>query len=265
MKFDPKKHLFVFTHIPKCGGTSVHDCLKSMLKEKYVAITPDTPMDHIDKHIWGIGGHFNFGGVYPWILDGRRPIYMTILRHPWSRFVSYFHHVAFKPDHPIHKCVSQSIKINPIKIFSKHFCNRFTSLFNRITGRYEQNVYNCASYIKEIKPIEVFHLWKSLGDRNINNLQTQMICNKDPEDATTKEAINIIQHHYKFISTLDHLDEVMDEVAAFFDIKRQPIGKLNVGIQQNIINLGDDNLYNEVIEWNHRDLLLYQHVASKFK
>ena len=226
MKFDPKKHLFVFTHIPKCGGTSVHDCLTSMLKEKYVVISPDYPMNNIDKHIWGIGGHFNFGGVYPKILDGRCPIYMTILRHPWSRFVSYFNHVAVRVEHLDHKCIPN---------------------FN------------------ELRPIDVLHKWKNLGNRNISNLQTQMICNNNPEKATATKAIDIINRYYKFISTLDHLNEILDEVATFFNIKRQPIKKLNVRKHQNIINSVDDNLYNEVIELNHKDLLLYQNIASKIK
>ena len=92
-----------------------------------------------------------------------------------------------------------------------------------------------------------------------------MICNNNPEKATATKAIDIINRYYKFISTLDHLNEILDEVATFFNIKRQPIKKLNVRKHQNIINSVDDNLYNEVIELNHKDLLLYQNIASKIK
>ena len=224
MKFNHKLHFFVFTHIPKCGGTSLHDCLKAMLKDKYVVKTPKIELDSLDNQLWGMGGHRFFGHIPPRILDGRRPIYMTILRHPWSRFVSFFNHVAVRPEHHAHKCVPN---------------------FN------------------ELKPIEVIHKWKALGSRNINNLQTQMICNKNPETATATEAIENIKKHYRFVSTVDHIDEVLDEVSDFFNVDRQPLKKLNVTNQQNKVKIDDAELFDEVMKLNQKDLLLYRYVASR--
>jgi hypothetical protein len=92
-----------------------------------------------------------------------------------------------------------------------------------------------------------------------------MICNKNPETATATEAIENIQKHYRFVSTVDHLDEILDEVSAFFNVARQPLKKLNVTNQQNKVKIDKADLFDEVMKLNQKDLLLYRYVVSRIK
>jgi|GEM_PF-6672855 len=224
LRFDPSLHFLVFTHIPKCGGTSVHECLKLMMPDKYIVNTPNMSLADIDADYWGMGGHFNFCGVPPRILNGRQPIYMTILRHPFDRFTSFFNHVAACPGHYAHKAIPE---------FFDH------------------------------TPEEILLTWEKLDFREVNDLQTQMICNKAPEMASVNAATDIINQHYRFVTTVDYIDDMLGDIAAFLGVDKPDLYRLNTTRADSKQNLNDPVLYERVIKMNQKDLLLYRYVSSR--
>ena len=224
--FDPVKHFLAFTHIPKCGGTSVHSCLEKMLGERYAVKSPFHPASRLSPSLWGMGGHFRFEGIPRHILNGRKPIYMTILREPVNRFLSFYCHVAARPEHEVRKAVPN---------------------------------------FEELSPLEVLRVWDDVLPRTVRNLQTQMICNMSPESASATKAIEIIEEHYRFVATLDSMESMLHDLADFLGVKAEVLPKLNVShIRKNSLRANREFI-DEVKALNEKDILLYRYVARRVR
>ena len=99
-----------FVHIPKCAGSSFRQVLKRWFGEnalfidthdgavlaKAVGQRPSAPR--------GIAGHMPFG-----LHEGLplRPCYVSLVRHPLDRFVSFYRHARRTSDHPLHPAAAR--------------------------------------------------------------------------------------------------------------------------------------------------------------
>lgn len=224
--FDPSKHFLAFTHIPKCGGTSVHSHLEKMLGKHYAVKSPFRPASDLDSSLWGMGGHFRFDQIPDHILNGRKPIYMTILREPVDRLLSFYNHVAARPEHKAYKIVPN---------------------------------------FKNLPPLEALRTWNKVLPGNVRNLQTQMICNMSPESATATKAIEIIDEHYQFVATLDSIDAMLCDLANFLGVEIEALPKLNVSDAGKSNLKADEDFINEIKTLNAKDILLYRHAAKRVR
>lgn len=109
---------FIFTHIPKCGGTSfrnyIYDAgLKNCIDSTNIYIPGKNGIKYI-KNIIGLSeeeiqalqsrqlkilachAHYNVHKQYGLMMDA--PFYYTILREPVSRVISHYNHFLFKGD-----------------------------------------------------------------------------------------------------------------------------------------------------------------------
>lgn len=107
---------FIFTHIPKCGGTSFREyintaALASNIKKEAIYIPGFNGLAH-DKNIGQlnekelielqkkklrvIANHAEFGVEKTYKLKIKQPFIYTILREPVSRFISHYNFFYFK-------------------------------------------------------------------------------------------------------------------------------------------------------------------------
>lgn len=101
------EQVVVFLHIPKAGGTTLHDILMDQYPEiRHLSSNGFKTLDEIrgfsDEEKEGIGvirGHMNFG-VHE--LLSKPCVYFTMLRDPVERILSHYYYVARDPRHPLY-------------------------------------------------------------------------------------------------------------------------------------------------------------------
>lgn len=107
---------FIYTHIPKCGGTSfrkfINDsALKSEINEREIYIPgfnglennkniPELNAEELrelqKRHLKVIANHAKFNVHEEFNLGVRNPFYFTILRDPIKRFISHYNFFYYK-------------------------------------------------------------------------------------------------------------------------------------------------------------------------
>ena len=160
---------FIFTHIPKCGGTSFRKLLNTSAQESgvdkdviYIPGQNKLPNEaNIDRltdvelrklnsknvRVWG--GHHKFGE-----LVGKRlitskvfvPYYFTILRNPVERFISHYNFFHYKLGY--HNC--KEIHLNDL---DKNDLLKFIKLYSNLQVRFISN-------IKRIKAVGLDNMTK---------------------------------------------------------------------------------------------------------
>jgi len=100
--FDYENDVLVFTHIPKCGGTTLHDLLKLALTGKYIHFYPGSFESLNYGDFIGGGGHQKYG-ANPLCKIGKNVVNVTLMREPISRFYSFYGHIANHKEHHLHR------------------------------------------------------------------------------------------------------------------------------------------------------------------
>ncbi len=106
---DAPEALF-FVHIPKCAGSSFRQVLKRWFGAE--ALFLDT---HDEAELKGAADRLGappraIAGHIPYGLHGElpvRPCYVSLVRHPLDRFVSFYKHARRTPTHPMHPAASR--------------------------------------------------------------------------------------------------------------------------------------------------------------
>ena len=121
---------FIFTHPPKCGGTSIEDLFGFLkLREKY-------PSVNIFKHA-SLKAHLehltNKG------LDVGKFLKFSIIRNPWDRAVSFYNHNKYKEynyfiNEAANKEIPIHVKDSNIMSFKEYVCKYYKNDFNSKTA-----------------------------------------------------------------------------------------------------------------------------------
>jgi len=119
--------VIIFNHIPKCAGTSANLYFQSLLGRPRVGwlgmnFQPDALA--AGKGLEGfrvIGGHFprrQSGGI------PRKKVFVSTIREPIDRVVSYHRFVMRQPDHPMKKQLTGDINRDVLGFFGDHVTNQ---------------------------------------------------------------------------------------------------------------------------------------------
>ena len=100
--FQPGRHTLIFVHVPKCGGTSLHRTLETIpgLRYRHLRGRPED-LDGIEA-LDGVGGHQNFSAT-PLHKARDGLVYITVLRSPRTRILSFYRHVMAHTHHHLHR------------------------------------------------------------------------------------------------------------------------------------------------------------------
>lgn len=101
-KFNRKNDFLIFVHIPKCGGTTLHSILEKALGDFYLHLSPNNKKDIDDASLRGVGGHQAYGATKYHKIKDRNIRYITILRDPVKRAISFYKHVKRHTEHHLH-------------------------------------------------------------------------------------------------------------------------------------------------------------------
>ena len=136
----PKEPLYIFCHVPKCGGTTIRAHLNLNFprseklslydidlktredKQRIPAITKTEIMTYVAKkikqkpHLKAIWGHQVYYGLHE-LFPEREVRYVTFLRHPVSRIVSEYNHkvMALQGERPLRITFKDSLPKNITK------------------------------------------------------------------------------------------------------------------------------------------------------
>ena len=103
-KFDWDHELFCFVHVPKCGGTSIHELFKKGFLGNYEIFVGKAYEEDFLKSLKGGGGHQLNGKSPLFTVKGKSFKRLCIVRHPVNRVISLYEHVMrFPAAHPLAK------------------------------------------------------------------------------------------------------------------------------------------------------------------
>lgn len=104
----------VFTHIPKTAGTSVIDMLKEAFGDAFWDSPPEPTGDEIvpDDAIVSAGHH----AFRRHPMHDLNPMYVSIIRDPVDRYLSYYKHLQDWPDHYAARSVPGSAGMSPLEL-----------------------------------------------------------------------------------------------------------------------------------------------------
>lgn len=97
--------MIVFIHIPKAAGTSIHNEFKKKYGEDYLFYRGAQDKGSLkDLSRWrAIGGHIWYGRTNKMFKQqGISPKYVTVIREPVERFVSFYNYAINNKSHYIH-------------------------------------------------------------------------------------------------------------------------------------------------------------------
>lgn len=230
-----KKNIFVFCHVPKAGGTTLANVIKSNYSKNQI-ITLGNGKGHInfkdlkkkgpafyeDKEII-LGGHLNYG-IHKVVSKEVQVKYFTFLREPISRIISLYYYIKSNPNHHHYNLIHKD------KISLKEYVNSDITL--------------------EIDNWMVRQLGNAKAEnRQISNLQYQ-------------QCMKILENDFALVGIMENFNAELIRLAKILKWKSAPYYlKANVNkkkpkqdaISEDIIesikyrNKHDINLYNKIL------------------
>ena len=112
------RHTLIFVHIPKCGGTSLHRTLEEIGGFRYRHLRGRREDLEGIEELDGIGGHQNFGST-PLHQSRDRLVYITVIRPPMERVLSFYRHVLDHPNHHLRQQMPELEKAEPLEFVER--------------------------------------------------------------------------------------------------------------------------------------------------
>jgi len=277
MKFNPNKDRVIFTHIPKCAGTSLHLLLKEAIKS-------EVDYDYSDADLKGIGLRKGaLAAMYRLCLNKSRLFDYNIVGNTvvGSNYIHLDGTVDFKAlnrELVLGSGGHQRFKENPFDSDEKRIY-RLTVLRNPL-----DRIYSFYRFVSQNKDHPITkHMLKSgfkleeitldnfisfLMERNypskykfyeqISNTQTLFLCGKESE-INAEVAYNHITQYYDFYSTIDTLPMLVHDLESFFD---KPLTMKHVNKTVSDVDVEPSTL-KKLIDINQEDIRLYSKVLSR--
>jgi Sulfotransferase family len=111
----PEKKIFI--HIPKTAGVSLQETIKRVYpgdRHAFVYSHLSTDLDALRERVQraeAVYGHFSFGIHHVFGIQGR---YVTVLRNPVDRVVSFFRHQANYDDNEYHRLIAEGMTLKDL-------------------------------------------------------------------------------------------------------------------------------------------------------
>ena len=147
---DKKNHTLIFIHLPKTGGTTMHAILRRQYRsEKIFRTNPEEhweslrvfrefPDEEKSKYRL-ITGHMRFG-IHE---DIKNPSsYITFLREPIQRIVSYYYYILSYRNHYLHQEI-KSKSMSLIDVLESGIAREFENSQTRRIAGYVRTPYGC--------------------------------------------------------------------------------------------------------------------------
>lgn len=223
-RFDPETQVLDFSHVPKCGGTTVHDFLYRLMDGAYVLCAPGLDWEARIDDAAGAGGHQMRGQNPICHRPGKNAVRLIILREPLQRILSFYRHVRNHPNHYL--AMRPELKNKSIVDFA-HYCR-------------DSNV------------------------REFHDLQSQFVVgpNGNPQDVT--QVLETFDSAFDFYAPLHMLPVLREELSRFFgkpniELKSKNVSK-EVPLDPAEVRAAADIIYTH----NYNDLQLYEACNKKF-
>ena len=228
--FQQRPNKLLFEHIPKCGGSTVRNYLRSQypMGGTY-AVYPPNRADKISRFkclperkrfsydlVIGHGAHHLRDFVHPETLK------TTVLRDPIDRIISHYYYVLRTPKHYLYE------KVTGDRLSLKDYVT------SALSGELRNN------YISRF-------------------LQIPAVKAEENAEKSIERAFKLIQNEYAVVGILDRLDSAMNAVAqsAHFHDRFQP-DRLNVTINRPKLVDVDQTTRHIIEAVNYLDVSLYK-------
>lgn len=215
--FDESQQVFVFCHVPKCGGTTTHNYLEMLTRGRYVHCFPNGDWKERISSAVGAGGH-QMNGQSPILQKTQKKVVrLIILREPVERFLSFYKHIQ---DHPNHYLSKQPgvMAMTPVEL---------------------------AQHCIEKKILEFF------------DLQSKYVMGPQRPIKSASEVVEVFHAEFDFYATLEHINFAYERLASFFDAEAPPVSIKNISKPRKIPKAEMQRLAELVYEHNYNDLQLY--------
>ena len=223
-RFDPETQVLDFSHVPKCGGTTVHDFLYRLMDGNYVHCAPGLKGQDKIATALGAGGHQMRGQNPICHRPGRSTVRLIILREPLQRLMSFYRHVCNHPKH--------YLAIRP-EVQGKGFVDFVT-------------------YCRDAKVREFY------------DLQSQFVVGPKANPQNVARVLETFDSHFDFYAPLHMLPVLREELSRFFGKPAPELVSKNISkevpLDPEEVRRAADIVYTH----NYTDLQLYHACTDKF-
>lgn len=219
----------IFLHIPKTAGTSFRQIVKKEFPrgqclfiythtpEFFSSIKDDLPAAK------AIYGHVSFG-IHN--ILGIRGRYVTFLRDPVRRVLSFYNHQARKRDSEFYRQIKAGLTLR--RMLQSGICHQLNNHMVRIISGYES-----------VEPVD--------------------------DTAVFNRAVSNIDRSFELVGLVERLPESVALLGRKLGFRKQHrIPRRNVNLRPRSRNIDDATLA-DIRQYNRLDLMLYQHVQRRFE
>lgn len=241
--------MLYFLHIPKSAGTSVRQLFSSVYQNNLIEVYRDVDESYRKALVAQCNnqsvlfGHFCFS--LHELLGDKQPRYITLLRHPVDRVISWYKHQLRDANSPLFKRVTED-RLSLGEIIELGLAQEVNNHSVRML---------CVSYKKRL----LYSLRDRYSAKYLNKQNAQFNAQRH-----LRGAIEHIERYFSFVGTIEHTSTLRDFLIAQNRSDPEelpPIPRVNVAPPIDVTP--DSQTLLLIHKANQLDLALYERYASK--